>query len=155
MTCLVMGLRSGYRIHNTATLTQLFRAFPTPHLKPSAFLIQMNALGSQQVSCVYSLVFPSKHLHIVASGTFLERIPDHPVPGETVQWCLVAVVSQASQGCTVPQVDGPCLSSMIHGLQWIPQILSGSLQGGNCFHSTKTFFAFLAVLTVAPMVQKL
>lgn len=88
MTCLVMGLRSGYRIHNTATLTQPLKALPPPrtlplpYLKPSSFFIQMNAVGSQLVFLRFYLsAFPSKHLHI---GRILKRTSDHPGPGGAV-----------------------------------------------------------------------
>lgn len=100
MTCSVMGLRSGYRIHNIATRAQLLKASPPPHtlrlpyLKPSSFFIWMNAVGSQLVFlCFYLSAVPSKHLHIAPNGRFLKRTSDHPGPGGSCQSGLLAVVS--------------------------------------------------------------
>lgn len=93
MTCLVMELGSGCRIHNTATLAQLSRVFPPPQFPCHTYTLIISHLGACSRLLSGFLVFtqsafPSDHLHIVTNGRFLKRISEPLSLGGS---CLMAL----------------------------------------------------------------
>lgn len=89
MTCLVMELRSGCRIHNATTLAQLSRVFPPPQIPCHTYTLMIfhpdECSGFLSGFSEFTLsAFPPDHLHTGADRRFLRRTSDLLSVGEVV-----------------------------------------------------------------------